>query len=136
MTARKVIFEVSGPDSKIAQLHRETCLPVYAGPRDHVLSTGEHVHYIALVIVTCELEEAAAVDAAVAWLRKNKRMLRSLNGNKKIEIQTAILPGEGSRALSLSMSAMRALMDTKCDFLHQYSRTLSPEEVDRHGLRS
>ena len=133
MAATLVIMEFRGIDARIPELHKLLGCSLYGRPLGITNQHGERGYYIAIVIIDQVMEEDQALSDALKWIDQHMTILAAVDADTSIEIQTTLLPGDGSRAVCVSAEAMEVLVNLECDFRHQYFRTLTQREMEERA---
>lgn len=135
MPANAVIFEGFGEDLRLRELPDLTNTRPYG--RFQQLKTPDSdrkLYYVAVQIVDTEMEESDALNAGLNWLVQHAVAIRDLTTRRHLEVQTSLLPEDGSRALSIPPEAAEILSDFACHLIHQYSRHLTIQEQRERGI--
>jgi hypothetical protein len=126
-------FFVNGSDSRILLLDQILDSSWYGRPVRAGEATvgGERANRNHGGVVICgEYEDILdPITTIEAWLQQHEKAIVSLDGEKTLEIQSAIAPGMGSKFLVIPQSLIRLCSRLDCKIAHQYMRIPSEREL-------
>jgi hypothetical protein len=135
MPANAVIFEGFGEDPRLRELPNLTNTRPYGRFQQLEPSDSKsRYYYVAVQIVDADMEESDALNAGLDWLVRHATIVKDLTTRRNLEVQTSLLPEDGSRALRIPPATSEVLSDFDCNLIHQCSRRLTPEELRERGI--